>query len=70
LKTAFKVLVLKFPLSRAEHRRGGRKKRVGLSERSEFRLAPTPSTTRRIRGARAVSFASVFFHVKENEETN
>ncbi|MDJ0887503.1 MAG: hypothetical protein QNI89_09390, partial [Desulfobacterales bacterium] len=28
------------PLSRAEHRRGGREKRADLSERSEFPRAP------------------------------
>ena len=42
----FLSLVLDCPLSRAEHRRWGRKKRVGLSERSEFRHAPTASIGR------------------------
>ena len=55
-------------MSRAEHRRWGRKKRVGLSERSEFRHAPTPSTTRRKKRDTGVFFCFVFLHVKENEE--
>jgi hypothetical protein len=43
-----------FPLSRAEHRRGGRIKARGLSERSEFPRAPAVATTRRaaLRGPR------------------
>jgi hypothetical protein len=41
LKTVFSVLVLGFPLSRAEHRPRGRKKRVGcLSEASSDTLGP------------------------------
>ena len=35
-----------FPLSRAEHRRGGQIKARGLLERSEFPRAPTDTTTR------------------------
>jgi hypothetical protein len=35
------------PLSRAEHRRCGRKTRVGLFERSEFRRATSALTTHR-----------------------
>ena len=55
-------------MSRAEHRRWGRKKRVGLSERSEFRHAPTPSTTRRKKRDTGVFFWFVFFHAEENEQ--
>jgi len=69
-------LVFYFPLSRAEHRRRGRKKRVGLSESAvalakagEFRHAPALSTTRRIKRDTGVFFCFVFFHVEENEET-
>jgi len=43
LKTVLEVLVLNFPLSRAEHRRGGRIKVRGLFERSEFPRAPAAS---------------------------
>ena len=57
------------PLSHAEHRRWGRKKRVGLSERSEFRHAPTPLATRRIKWDTGVFFWFVFFHVEENEQS-
>jgi hypothetical protein len=65
LKTFFVVLVLTFPLSRAEHRRRGRKKRAGLSERSEFRHAPTLSTTRRKKRDRGVFFWLLFCHAEE-----
>ena len=58
-----------FPLSRAEHRRWGREKRVGLFERSEFRHAPTPSTTRRKKRDTGVFFWFVFFHAEENEQS-
>ena len=70
LKTAFGVLVLNFPLSRAEHRRGGRIKVRGLSERSEFPRAPSAAATRRIKRDTGVFFCFVFFHVEENEETH
>ena len=55
------------PLSRAEHRRYGREKRVGLFERSEFRRAPSALTTRRKKRDTGVFFWFVFFHVEENE---
>jgi len=49
-----RLLVLVFPLSRAEHRRGGREKARGLSEPAvayakagEFPRAPAAPTTRR-----------------------
>jgi len=42
----FDLLQLFFPLSRAEHRRIGRKKARGLFERSEFPRAPVASTGR------------------------
>jgi len=46
-------LVLEFPLSRAEHWRGGRIKARGLSEprwkRGEFPRAPAAPATRRIK---------------------
>jgi hypothetical protein len=57
-----------FPLSRAEHRRGGRTKARGLFERSEFPRAPVTSTTRRMKRDTGVFFCFVFFHVEENEE--
>jgi hypothetical protein len=70
LKTFFVVLV--FPLYRAEHRRRGRKKRVGLSESAaakakagEFRHAPNPSATRRIKRDTGVFFWLLFCHAEE-----
>jgi hypothetical protein len=57
------------PLSRAEHRRGGRDKARGLSERSEFPRAPAASSTRRIKRDVGVLFCFVFCHETENEET-
>jgi len=69
-------LVLVFPLSRAEHRRGGREKARGLSEPAlakakagEFPRAPAAPTTRRVKRDTGVFFCFVFFHVEENEET-
>jgi hypothetical protein len=58
-----------FPLSRAEHRRGGRGKRADLSERSESPRAPTDSATRRIKRDTGVFFWFVFFYAEENEHT-
>ncbi len=57
------------PLSRAEHRHGGRNKRADLSERSEFPRAPTDGATRRIKRDAGVFFWFVFLHVQENEQT-
>ncbi|GEM_PF-6772140 len=55
-QTVIMLLVLGFPLSRAEHRRGGRIKARGLSESAvaqakagEFPRAPATPTTRRIK---------------------
>ncbi len=56
------------PLSRAEHRHGGRVKRADLSERSEFPRAPTDVVTRRVKRGTGVFFWFVFFHVEENEQ--
>jgi len=68
--------LLVFPLSRAEHRRGGRKKAGGLSEPAvakakagEFPRAPAAPTTRRVKWDTGVLFCFVFCHVAENEET-
>jgi len=67
--------LLVFPLSRAKHRRGGRKKACGLSEPAvaqakagEFSRAPIATTTRRMKRDTGVFFCFVFFHGKENEE--
>jgi hypothetical protein len=72
MNTSSEVLVLYFPLSRAEHRRGGREKARGLSEpaarRASFRVLRPHRRRAGSSGTRAFSFASVFFHVKENEE--
>ncbi len=38
-----------YPLSRAEHRHGGRDKRADLSEQSEFPRAPHDVATRRVK---------------------
>jgi len=68
----FEVLILNFPLFRAEHRRGGRNKARGLFEsrrrRGEFPRAPAAATTRRVKRDTGVFFCFVFFHVEENEE--
>jgi len=52
----FELLVLVFPLCRAEHRRGGREKARGLSESAaaqakadEFPRAPAAPSTRRVK---------------------
>jgi len=75
LETVFRLLVVYFPLSRAEHRRGGRDKARGLSEPAvaqakagEFPRAPAAPTTRRMKRDTGVFFCFVFFHGKENEE--
>jgi hypothetical protein len=78
LKTLISSLdVLGFPLFRAEHRRGGRIKAHGLSESrrslgeggASFRVLRPPRRRAGLSGTRAFSFASVFCHVTENEET-
>jgi hypothetical protein len=80
MRTIFASLVLISPLSRAEHRWGGRNKargpacppQEGLSlaaRRGEFPRAPAEPSTRRIKRDTGVFFCFVFFHVKENEET-
>jgi hypothetical protein len=46
------------------------KKRVGLSERSEFRHALISSPTRRIKRGTGVFFWLIFFHAQENEHLN
>ena len=63
------------PLSRAEHRRGGRIKARGLfesavawAEAGEFPRAPAVSTTRRMKRDTGVFFWFVFFHAEENEQ--
>jgi hypothetical protein len=68
-------MVLAFPLSRAEHRRDGRKKARGLSEPAaakakagEFPRAPAAPTTRRVKRDTGVLFCFVFCHGTENEE--
>jgi hypothetical protein len=65
----FQMVGFSFPLPRAEHRGQGRRKCVGLSERSEFRHAPPLALTRRRKRGRGVFFWFVFFHVEENEQT-
>jgi len=77
LKTVFEVLVFDFPLSRAEHRRGGRIKvrglfesAVALAKAGEFPRAPAAVTTRRVKRDTGVFFCFVFFHAEENEGTN
>ncbi len=60
LMDGFKILLLNFPLSRAEHRRDGRIKARGLSERSEFPRAPAVATTRRVKRGTGVFFCFCF----------
>jgi len=67
LETAFSVLILVFPLSRAEHRRGGRIKARGLSELAaaqakagEFPRAPFVTTTRRMKRGTGAFFCFRF----------
>jgi hypothetical protein len=71
----FDLLVLVFPLSRAEHRHGEREKTCGLFEPAAaqakagaFPRAPIATTTRRMKRDTGVFFCFVFFHGKENEE--
>jgi hypothetical protein len=67
------MYVFCFPLSRAEHRRGGRNKARGLSEpadrRGSFRVLRPQRRRAGLSGTRAFSFASFSSHVKENEDT-
>ena len=63
------ALGLRFsPLSRAEHRHGGREKRVDLFERNDFPRAPSEMAARRMKRDAGVFFWFVFFHVEENEQ--
>jgi hypothetical protein len=61
----FGFLIFDFPLSRAEHRRDGRKQARGLFERSEFPRAPAVPATRRMERDTGVFFWLLFCHEEE-----